>query len=130
MAKKRKAAKKAAPLRTERTRSRAASSEPKILQVEQGGRSFTWHVPEAPHKGEENLRAVFVGGVVARAKQVEQGAEGEGLRVPTRFPDGSPEQQAFADGYHEAARQDGLNLAPRSLTGRSTTAAPKRGKRG
>lgn len=118
-----KAQKRAAPVKAERTASRtAAAPEQRCFQIEKLGKLYTWKVPESAYKGDDNLRAAFVGGVRARAEHVNQDRQAEG--VPVRFAEGSKEQQAFADGYHEAANQDGLHLTPHGLTGAPAEVKP------
>lgn len=128
-----KKAKAAAPVKPEKTATRTPATEEQMFQIEKLGKVISWKVPPAPYKGDPNLRAAFVGGARARAEQVNQAATNVVLvEAPLRFPEGSKEQQAFADGYHEAARQDGQHLKPRGLTGSTSAPEPpatSRGKR-
>lgn len=116
---------KAAPLRATGTRSRTpAAPEQRCFQIEKLGKVYRWDVPESPHAGEPSLRAAFVGGFRARSEAVNNDQLEFG--VPLRFVEGSNEQQAFADGYHAAASQDGLHLAPKQLAGSKSTRLAKR----
>lgn len=119
-----KAKKRAAPVKPEKTATRTPAPEQQTFQIDKLGQVITWHVPEAAYKGEINLRAAFIGGFRARAEQVNQDKMADG--VPLRFAEGSKEQQAFADGYHDAARQDGRNITPKTLQGSSSKAAARR----
>ena len=119
-----KKAKRAAPVKPERTASRTPPAEQREFQIERLGKTHKWTVPDGTHKGDDNARAAFVGGFRARAEAVNQDTLEAG--VPMRFAEGSKEQQAFEDGYHAAANQDGLHLKPRSLTGSKTK--PAQGK--
>lgn len=120
-------AKKAAPVRAERTKSRTPAPEHQQFQIEKDGKTLTWRVPEAPYRGEPNGRSAFVGGFRARVEQVNHNAIDQG--VPARFAE-VPLQQAFTDGYHEAARQDGEHLKPKTLTGSKSAPAKRAAKRG
>lgn len=120
-----KATKRAAPVKPERTASRLAPvPEQRQFQIEKLGRVYTWNVPENTYKGDDNLRTAFIGGFRARAEHVNQDTLDVG--VPIRFAEGSKEQQAFEDGYHAAANQDGLHLKPAALTGSTSKLAPAR----
>lgn len=128
-----KAKKKAAPVRAEKTRSRAFAGEKnRTIQLDKLGDVITWKVPDAPYAGDANLRPAFVGGFELRTQHVNQESD-EG--IPTRFAEGSKEQRAFEDGYNEAARQDGRHLKPRGLEGSNPpaaaakTAAPAKSRR-
>jgi hypothetical protein len=115
---------KAAPLRATGTRSRTPAPEQRCFQIEKLGKVYRWDVPESPHAGEPNLRAAFVGGFRARSEAVNN--DQLELGVPLRFIEGSNEQQAFTDGYHAAANQDGLYQAPKRLTGSKSKRSAKR----
>lgn len=124
MVKKAKAAKRAAPatrstkrfetmpVRAEKTKSRTPAPERRSFQYEKLGKVLTWNVPDAQYAGDVNGRGAFVGGFEARVHQVSQGTADDG--APKRFNPGKL-QTAFEDGYHEAARQDGEHLRPRTL---------------
>lgn len=122
MAKKKAAAAKTAPIKPERTRSRAAkvADENQKFMIEREGKLYTWDVPGAPYKANSAHRSAFVGGFRSRVEQVNQGTEAAG--PAERFSEGSEIQRAFEDGYNEAARQDGRNVKPAGLTGSKTAA--------
>lgn len=122
------AKKKAAPLKTEGTSSRAAKASPekgRTLQFDKLGKVITWKVPDAPYANDANLRTAFVGGFEARVQHVQSSS---GDAPPDRFPFNTESQRAFEDGYHAAANQDGENLAPARLAG-SNVAGKKAKKR-
>lgn len=119
-----KAKKTASRVKPERTRSRAAVVEEtnRQFQIDKLGKVYSWNVPPAPYAANGDHRAAFIGGFRTRVEQVNRDTTGAG--VPLRFSEGSAIQRAFEDGYNEAARQDGLNLKPKGLTGSTTTPAP------
>ena len=120
------AKKKAAPLKPERTKSRAGASPAqdagRILQFEKLGKVITWKIPAPPYADNANLRSAFIGGFEARVQHVQSSSD-EG--VPTRFPKDTKSQRAFEDGYHDAANQDGEHLAPAALADSN----PEKGKK-
>lgn len=121
MAKAKKASKRAAPVKAERTRSRTPKpAERRMLQFEKLGKLITWHVPPAPYVNNANLRSAFVGGFECRVSHVQSSSD-EG--VPTRFDKDTASQRAFEDGYNDAANQDGQNLRPAALQGSVTKKA-------
>ena len=123
-----KAKKSASRPKPERTRSRVPEPEKnRTLSIDKLGKVFTWKVPDAPYASEPNLRPVFVGGFELRAQHVNSDAQDQG--IPLRFNEGSKEQRAFEDGYHEAARQDGTHLKPKALAGADPAPAEKAGKK-
>lgn len=121
MSKRHNATRTAAPVKAEKTRSRTEQGEqPRSFQIDRLGKVITWHLPNAPYAGDANLRPAFIGGFELRCQNVNQGKEDDGVAI--RFVEGSKEQQAFEDGYNEAARQDGLHLKAKTLDGSSSKA--------
>ena len=121
-----KAAKKAAPVKAEKTRSRAPANDlfaPRTMHFDKLGTQLTWKMPTNAYQGEPGLRSCYIGGFEARVHHVQQASE-DPMVAPLRFPEKSKEQRAFEDGYHAAATQDGLHRAPRSLTGSNPEEKP------
>lgn len=116
-----------APVKPERTRSRthaatALAESDRKFQIEREGKVYEWTVPNAPYQDHAGRRAAFVGGFKSRVEQVNQGTTDAG--PAERFNPGTNEQAAFEEGYHEAARQDGLHIKAKALTGSNTPATP------
>jgi hypothetical protein len=113
-------------VRPERTASRLAPAEetPRTFQFDKLGTVLTWKLPTAPYKGDVNLRPAYIGGFESRVRQVQNGGLEEGVAI--RFAENSKEQRAFADGYHEAANQDGQSHKARALTGTNPPPAKKK----
>lgn len=100
--------------------------ERRTLTIDKLGKVIKWDVPDAPYRGEENLRIAFVGGFEARVQQVNSAMTPAEYHVPERFNKDTDSQRAFADGYNAAASQDQQSAKPASLAGSSSKAGKRR----